>query len=238
MPNKKCMYEGCDAPEHRKSGYCIRHTESGPRSILINTSKFVNEEPSDEVKVEFVGEEENEEEALPEIEEKAQEEELKVKKKRKGKKKSKVQSQIILPVKPDSGNTTLATIFVCIVSFMFIVSGDEDIICSTCCISGILLVIISNGYTSKKLEYQNACIDKIERRFEEEQIDDNIPKEPSALVRIMSFVFGFLAIVCLFDDDTFGWSFVWGIFWFLCYISYSSEMNKRNDFIEEYRKRY
>ena len=83
MPNKKCMYEGCDAPEHRKSGYCIRHTESGPRSILINTSKFVNEEPSDEVKVEFVGEEENEEEALPEIEEKAQEEELKVKKKRK-----------------------------------------------------------------------------------------------------------------------------------------------------------
>ena len=62
MPNKKCMYEGCDAPEHRKSGYCIRHTESGPRSILINTSKFVNEEPSDEVKVEFVGEEENEEE--------------------------------------------------------------------------------------------------------------------------------------------------------------------------------
>lgn len=238
MPNKKCMYEGCDAPEHRKSGYCIRHTESGPRSILINTSKFVNEEPSDEVKVEFVGEEENEEEALPEIEEKAQEEELKVKKKRKGKKKSKVQSQIILPVKPDSGNTTLATIFVCIVSFMFIVSGDEDIICSTCCISGILLVIISNGYTSKKLEYQNACIDRIERRFEEEQIDDNIPKEPSALVRIMSFVFGFLAIVCLFDDDTFGWSFVWGIVWFLCYISYSSEMNKRNDFIEEYRKRY
>jgi len=238
MPNKKCMYEGCDAPEHRKSGYCIRHTESGPRSILINTSKFVNEEPSDEVKVEFVGEEENEEEALPEIEEKAQEEELKVKKKRKGKKKSKVQSQIILPVKPDSGNSTLATIFVCIVSFMFIVSGDEDIICSTCCISGILLVIISNGYTSKKLEYQNACIDRIERRFEEEQIDDNIPKEPSALVRIMSFVFGFLAIVCLFDDDTFGWSFVWGIVWFLCYISYSSEMNKRNDFIEEYRKRY
>ena len=86
MP-KICMYEGCDAPEHRKSGYCIKHTESGPRSILINTSKFVNEKPSDEVKVEFAGEEENEEEALPEIEEKAQEEEVKVKKKLKLKKK-------------------------------------------------------------------------------------------------------------------------------------------------------
>ena len=238
MPNKRCMYEGCDAPEHRKSGYCIRHTESGPRSILINTSKFVNEEPSEDVKVEFVKEEENEEEALLEIKEKAQEEEIKVKKKRKGKKKAKVQSQIILPVKPDSGGTTLATLFVCIVSFMFIVSGDEDIICSTCCISGILLAIISNGYTSKKLEYQNACIDKIERRFEEEQIDTYIPNEPSALVRIISFVFGFLAIICLFDFDTIVWSFVWGIFWFLCYISYSSDMNRRNDFIEEYRKRY
>ena len=51
------MYEGCDAPEHRKSGYCIRHTESGPRSILINTSKLVDQKPSDEVKVEFVEEE-------------------------------------------------------------------------------------------------------------------------------------------------------------------------------------
>ena len=98
MPNKKCMYEGCDAPEHRKSGYCIRHTESGPRSILINTSKFVNEEPSDEVKVEFVGEEENEEEALPEIEEKAQEEELKVKKKRKGKKKARYRAKLSCPL--------------------------------------------------------------------------------------------------------------------------------------------
>ena len=232
------MYEGCDAPEHRKSGYCIRHTESGPRSILINTSKFVNEEPSDEVKLEFVKEEENEEEALSEIEEKVQEEEIKVKKKRKGKKKAKVQSQIILPVKPDSGGTTLATIFVCIVSFMFIVSGDEDIIFSTCCISGILLVIISNGYTSKRLEYQNACIDMIKTRFDEDGTDNYIPKEPSALVRIMSFVFGFLAIICLFDFDTIFWSFVWGIFWFLCYISYSSDMSRRNDFIEEYRKRY
>ena len=73
------MYEGCDAPEHRKSGYCIRHTESGPRSILINTSKLVNEEPNDEVKVEFVKEEENEEETLTEIEEKTQDEEDKVK---------------------------------------------------------------------------------------------------------------------------------------------------------------
>ena len=77
MPKKKCMYEGCDAPEHRKSGYCIRHTESGPRSILINTSKLVDKKPSDEVKVEFVEEEEleNEEEVQPDIEDETQEEE-------------------------------------------------------------------------------------------------------------------------------------------------------------------
>jgi hypothetical protein len=234
------MYEGCDAPEHRKSGYCIRHTESGPRSILINTSKFVNEESSEEVQVEFVEEEklENEDESKLELEDGTQNEEIKVKKKRKGKKKVKAQSQIILPVKPDSGGTTLATLFVCIVSFMFIVSGDEDIICSTFCISGILLAIISNGYTSKKLEYQNACIDQIERRFEEEQIDTYIPDEPSAFMMIISFVFGFLAIICLFDFDTIGWSFICGIFWFWTYISYSSQMNRRNDFIEEYRYRW
>ncbi|MED6337636.1 MAG: hypothetical protein VYC12_01280 [Candidatus Thermoplasmatota archaeon] len=240
MPNKRCMYEGCDAPEHRKSGYCIRHTESGPRSILINTSKFVNEKPSDEVKVEFVKEEEieNEEEALPEIEEKAQEEDIKVEKKRKGKKKTKRQNQIILPVKPNAGNTTLAMLFICMVSFMFIVSGDEDIICSTCCISGILLFILSTGYTSKQLDYQNSCIDKIERYFDNENIDDEIPKEPSTIARILSFAFGFLAIVCLFDDHTAGWSFILAPVWFLCYQSFNSDMKNRNDFIEAYRKNF
>ena len=124
------------------------------------------------------------------------------------------------------------------ISFMFIVSGDDDIIFTTCCISGVLLLGLSSAHTSKKLDYQNRCIDMIERKFDEEQIDDNIPKEPSEIVRIISFVFGFLAIVCLFDDDTFGWSFVWAILWFLCYISYNGDMTKRNDFIEEYRKRY
>ena len=240
MPNKICMYEGCDAPEHRKSGYCIRHTESGPRSILINTSKLVNEEPSDEVKVEFVKEEENEEETLTEIEEKTQEEEVKVKKKLKSKKKDKVKkgnihNQIILPVKPNSGNTILAISFICIVSFMFIVSGDEDVICSTCCVSGFLIFGLSNIYSSKKLDYQNACVDKIEKALDRMDVDTEIPKEPSVLTRIFMYVFGFLAIVCLFDDDTFGWSFVWAAVWFLCYISYNGDIQKRNDFIDLYR---
>ena len=240
MPKKKCMYEGCDAPEHRKSGYCIRHTESGPRSILINTSKLVDQKPSDEVKVEFVEEEEleNEEEVQPEIEDETQEEEIKVEKKKKSKKKGKAQKQIILPIKPDAGNTSLAALAVVMISFMFIVSGDDDIICTTCCISGVLLLGLSSAHTSKKLDYQNRCIDMIERKFDEEQIDDNIPKEPSEIVRIISFVFGFLAIVCLFDDDTFGWSFLWAFLWFICYNSYNGDMTKRNDFIEEYRKRY
>ena len=238
MPNK-CKYEGCDAPEHRKSGYCIKHTESGPRSILINTSKFVNEEPSDDVKVEFV-KEENEEEDLPEIEEKAQEEEVKVKKKLKLKKKDKVKkenihNQIILPVKPNSGNTILAILFICIVSFMFIVSGDYDIICSTCCISGFLIFVLSNIHSSKKLDYQNACIDKIERALDRMDVDTEIPKEPSDLTRILMFVFGFLAIVCLFDEEIFGWSFVWAAVWFLCYISYNGDVQRRDDFIDLYR---
>ena len=49
------------------------------------------------------------------------------------------------------------------------------------------------------------------------------------------YVFGFLAIVCLFDDDTFGWSFVWAVVWFLCYISYNGDIQRRNDFIDLYR---
>ena len=145
------MYEGCDAPEHRKSGYCIRHTESGPRSILINTSKLVNEKSSDEVKVEFVEEEEleNEEEVQPEIEDETQEEEIKVEKKKKSKKKGKAKKQIILPIKPDAGNTSLAALSVVMISFMFIVSGDDDIIFTTCCISGVLLLGLSSAHTSK-----------------------------------------------------------------------------------------
>ena len=51
MPNKKCMYEGCDAPEYRKTGYCIRHKETGPRSIFIDTSKLVNEETNDDISI-------------------------------------------------------------------------------------------------------------------------------------------------------------------------------------------
>ena len=62
-----------------------------------------------------------------------------------------------------------------------------------------------------------------------------IPKEPSVLTRILMYVFGFLAIVCLFDDDTFGWSFVWAVVWFLCYISYNGDIQRRNDFIDLYR---
>ena len=241
MPNKKCMYEGCDAPEHRKSGYCIRHTESGPRSILINTSKLVDKKSSDEVKVEFVEEEEleHEEEVQPEIEDKTQEKEIKVdKKKRKSKKKRKVQTQVVLPIHPNAGNKSLAALAIILVSFMVLVSGDEEVIFTTCCISGFLLIGLSSAHTSEKLNYQNACIDKIESRFNQEQIDQDIPKEPSAFVRIISFVFGFLAIVCLFDDDTFGWSFLWAFLWFICNISYKGDMTRRNDFIEEYRKKY
>jgi hypothetical protein len=235
MPNKKCMYEGCDAPEYRKTGYCIRHKETGPRSIFIDTSKLVNEETNDDI--EEIKEEE-EEEVQVETEKESRKGDTKSKRKTKGKKKVEVQSQIILPVKPDSSGTTIATLFICIVSFLFIVGGDEDVICSTCLISGILLVLLSNGYTSKKLEYQNACIEKIERRNRRKQIDTYIPKEPSVFIRILVFVFGFLAIICLFDFDTIGWSFVWAIFWLLCYISYSSDLRRRNDFIEDYRRRY
>tara|TARA_B100000614_G_scaffold182606_1_gene163299 strand:- start:1066 stop:1770 length:705 start_codon:yes stop_codon:yes gene_type:complete len=234
------MYEGCDAPKHRKSDYCIRHTESGPRSILINTSKLVKEEENDDIIVEFVEEEEleHEEEVQPEIEEETQEEEIKVEKKRKDRKKVKLQSQIILPDEPDAGGTSLAALFIFIVSFISIIGADEEAIFSTCCIAGFLLIILSSARTSKKLDYQNACIDRIERRFDREQIDEKIPLEPSAFVRIMSFVFGFLAIVCLFDDDTFGWSFFWAILWFLCYITFRGDMKRRNDFIGEYRKQY
>ena len=235
------MYEGCDAPEHRKSGYCIRHTESGPRSILINTSKLVDKISSEEVKIEFVEEKplEHEEEVQPEIEDETQEKEIKVdKKKRKSEKKRKVQTQVVLPIHPDAGNKSLAALAIILVSFMAIVSGDEEVIFTTCCISGFLLIGLSIAHTSAKLDYQNACIDKIESRFNQKQIDAKIPKEPSVAVRIMSFVFAFLAIVCLFDDDTFGWSFLWAFLWFICNISYKGDMTRRNDFIEEYRKKY
>ncbi len=63
------MYEGCDAPEYRKTGYCIRHKETGPRSIFIDTSKLVNEESNEDYEDEITDEDEfeDQEEKLCEL---------------------------------------------------------------------------------------------------------------------------------------------------------------------------
>ena len=237
------MYEGCDAPEHRNSGYCIRHTESGPRSILINTSKLVKEEQNNDVKVEFVEEEEeleSEEETQLEIEDDTQEkEESKVKKKSKSKKKEKGPIQIIFPDKPNPSGAIMAIAFISIFSLIFFPGGDEEVICSVCCISGIVLLIVSNSYTSKQLEYQNYCIDMIEIELNKNRrSEDEIPKEPSGMMRFMGFSFAFFALLCLFEDETFGLAFMFAIFWFFTYVNYNSQIQKRNDFIEVYRKKY
>ena len=232
MPNKKCMYEGCDAPEYRKTGYCIRHKETGPRSIFIDTSKLVNEETNDDI--EETTEEVDEEEVKVETEKESRKGDTKSKKKSKGKKSDILHNEIILPKKPDPSGTITAILVICFMNFFIILADDEETICAFCCISSLAIIALWSGYSSKRRDYQNACVDKIEEQLNRMNKKYQPPKELSGLPNVLMLLFGFLAIICLFDDDTFGWSFLFGLFWFMSYLAHSSAVQDRKDFINKY----
>ena len=231
MPNKKCMYEGCDAPEYRKTGYCIRHKETGPRSIFIDTSKLVNEETNDDIE-EIT--EEDKEEVQVETEKESRKGDTKSKKKSKGKKSDILHNEIILPKKPDASGTITAILVIGFINFLILFGDDEETICAFCCISTFAIIALWSTYSSKKRDYQNACVDKIEEQLKRMNKKYVPPKELPDLPNVLMYLFGFLAIICLFDDDTFGWSFVFGLFWFMSYLAYSSAVQKRTDFINMY----
>lgn len=231
MPNKKCMYEGCDAPEYRKTGYCIRHKETGPRSIFIDTSKLVNEETNDDIEE---IKKEDEEEVQVETEKESRKGDTKSKKKRKGKKSDILHNEIILPKKPDPSGTITGILVICFMNFLILLGDDEETICAFCCISTFTIIALWSTYSGKKRDYQNACVDKIEEQLKRMNKKYEPPKELPDLPNVLMYLFGFLAIICLFDDDTFGWSFLFGVFWFMSYLAYSSAVQKRTDFINKY----
>ncbi len=232
MPNKICMYEGCDAPEYRKTGYCIRHKETGPRSIFIDTSKLVNEETNDDI--EETTEEVDEEEVQSEPEKESRKGDTKSKKKSKGKKSDILHNEIILPKKPDASGTITAILVIGFINFLILFGDDEETICAFCCISTFAIIALWSTYSGKKRDYQNACVDKIEEQLKRMNKKYQPPKELPDLPNVFMYLFGFLAIICLFDDDTIGWSFIFGLGWFLSYLAYSSAVQKRTDFINMY----
>lgn len=217
MGKSKCKHENCNALEYRTSGYCLKHKKAAPESIFIVTSKL--DEEGNQIQ-------KNNHQSSDNVV---------------NNKSDYSSKQIVLPLKPSSGNATAGILgisgfcfLILVINIDEILFGDGEIFCLICFGGLFTIIFILLNYSNAKSKYDNAREKVVMEKLETTKSEQRIPKKPSVALSFLNGLFLILAIIFIFNDDMIFISFLFGTLFLVTFVAISSANREWQKFIDNH----